>query len=158
MPNVVYSTKRPHPQPAPTRQPRSGALVYLRTAEGNDALAWVDKNGQQRHRIAVRHPASAAECEPDTPALPRHEAHHEMVAKGGASSIVTERSSVGGQLGRPSGARFRTYERLKAYAEEVKARSSTRRSCSRPSRTSTRTRCSRPATTPSTANSKRHQR
>jgi hypothetical protein len=27
---------------------------------------------------------------------------------------------VGGQLGRPSGARFRTYERLKAYAEDVK--------------------------------------
>jgi hypothetical protein len=27
---------------------------------------------------------------------------------------------VGGQLGRPSGARFRTYERLKHYAETVK--------------------------------------
>jgi hypothetical protein len=27
---------------------------------------------------------------------------------------------LGGQLGRPSGARFRTYERLKRYAEEIK--------------------------------------
>jgi hypothetical protein len=27
---------------------------------------------------------------------------------------------VGGQLGRPAGARFRTYERLKRYAEQVK--------------------------------------
>jgi hypothetical protein len=27
---------------------------------------------------------------------------------------------VGGQLGRPSGARFRTYERLKRYADDVK--------------------------------------
>ena len=27
---------------------------------------------------------------------------------------------MGGQLGRPSGARFRTYERLKRYAEEIK--------------------------------------
>ena len=31
-----------------------------------------------------------------------------------------EEKQVGGQLGRPSGARFRTYERLKRYAEEVK--------------------------------------
>ena len=38
-----------------------------------------------------------------------------------ASKLIVEtEKSVGGQLGRPSGARFRTYERLKAYAEEVK--------------------------------------
>src|SRR3970282_893194 len=34
--------------------------------------------------------------------------------------VVSEEKSVGGQLGRPSGARFRTYERLKRYAEQVK--------------------------------------
>ena len=34
--------------------------------------------------------------------------------------IVTEEKSVGGQLGRPSGARFRAYERLKRHAEQVK--------------------------------------
>jgi hypothetical protein len=34
--------------------------------------------------------------------------------------IVTEEKSVGGQLGRPSGARFRTYERLKSYAAKIK--------------------------------------
>lgn len=34
--------------------------------------------------------------------------------------IIEEEKSVGGQLGRPSGARFRTYERLKRYAEDVK--------------------------------------
>ena len=34
--------------------------------------------------------------------------------------IITEERSVGGGLGRPSGARFRTYERLTQYAEEVK--------------------------------------
>ena len=34
--------------------------------------------------------------------------------------IVDEEKTVGGQLGRPSGARFRTYERLKQYAEDVK--------------------------------------
>ncbi|MEK7248679.1 MAG: NgoFVII family restriction endonuclease, partial [Chloroflexota bacterium] len=34
--------------------------------------------------------------------------------------VVAEEQSVGGQLGRPSGARFRTYERLKRHAEKVK--------------------------------------
>ena len=33
--------------------------------------------------------------------------------------IFEEEKAVGGQLGRPSGARFRTYERLKHYAAEV---------------------------------------
>ena len=90
-------------------------LVYLRTAEGNDALAWVDKDGDSvtESQFAI---LKAAECEPDTPALPRQENHHELVAK--ASSIIAaEEKTVGGQLGRPSGARFRTYERLKRYAE-----------------------------------------
>ena len=54
-----------------------------------------------------------------TPALPRHEKHHDLVKKG-VELILEEEKSVGGQLGRPSGARFRTYERLKRYAEEVK--------------------------------------
>ena len=34
--------------------------------------------------------------------------------------IITEERSIGGGLGRPSGARFRTYERLTRYAEEVR--------------------------------------
>ncbi|NLX22788.1 MAG: NgoFVII family restriction endonuclease, partial [Phycisphaerae bacterium] len=114
MPNVVYST-RPH---KPTADQPEGALVYLRTAEGNDALAWINKDGVSvtESQFAI---LKAAECQPDTPALPRHEQHHEMVAKGVKLIVETEKS-VGGQLGRPSGARFRTYERLKAYAEAVK--------------------------------------
>ena len=34
--------------------------------------------------------------------------------------MVAEAPSVGGGLGRPSGARFRTYERLKRYADDVR--------------------------------------
>ena len=114
MPNVVYST-RPHP-PRPD-QPE-GALVDLRTAQGNDALAWVDKRGNSviESQFAI---LKVAECAPSTPAIPRHDDHHDMVAKGVKLIVETEKS-VGGQLGRPSGARFRTYERLKAHAEEVK--------------------------------------
>jgi len=114
LPNVVYST-RPH---KPLASQPEGALVYLRTAEGNDALAWIDKNGNSvtESQFTI---LKAAECGPDTPALPRHHEHHEMVTKGVKLIVETEKS-VGGQLGRPSGARFRTYERLKAYAEEIK--------------------------------------
>jgi superfamily II DNA or RNA helicase len=114
LPNLVYST-RPHP--LRPDQPE-GALVYLRTAEGNDALAWVDKHGTSvtESQFTI---LKVAECEPSTPAIPRHGDHHEMVAKCVKLIVETEKS-VGGQLGRPSGARFRTYERLKAYAEEVK--------------------------------------
>ena len=60
-----------------------------------------------------------AACEPGTPALPRQEEHHAIVAKG-VERIATEEKQVGGQLGRPSGARFRTYERLKRHADKVK--------------------------------------
>jgi superfamily II DNA or RNA helicase len=114
MPGVVYST-RPH---TPTAEHPEGALVYLRTAEGNDALAWVNKDGTSvtESQFTI---LKAAECTPDTPAVPRHDNHHQMVAKGVERVVETEKS-VGGQLGRPSGARFRTYERLKMYADSVK--------------------------------------
>jgi superfamily II DNA or RNA helicase len=114
LPNVVYSTRRHEPTP---EQPE-GALVYLRTAEGNDALAWVNTEGKSvtESQFTI---LKAAECAPDAPALERHDRHHEMVAKGVRLIVETEKS-VGGQLGRPSGARFRTYERLKALAEDMK--------------------------------------
>ncbi|GIK17389.1 MAG: hypothetical protein BroJett003_23530 [Planctomycetota bacterium] len=114
LPPVVYSTK-PHD---PTGSAPEGALVYLRTAEDNDALAWIDTSGKNvsESPLAI---LKAAACEPTTPALPRHDNHHELVAKA-VAAIVEEEKAVGGQLGRPSGARFRTYERLKRYAEDVK--------------------------------------
>ncbi|MBI1987902.1 MAG: NgoFVII family restriction endonuclease [Nitrospinae bacterium] len=114
LPPVVYST-RAH---RPSDQEPEGVLVYLRTAEGNDALAWIDQDGRSvtESQVAI---LKAAECLPDTPALPRIEDHHALVQRG-VELIVEEEKSVGGQLGRPSGARFRTYERLKRYAEEVK--------------------------------------
>ena len=88
------------------------------TAQGNDALAWVDRTGtsvtQSQFEIL-----KVAACQPETPALPRQDEHHAMVAKG-VEHIAAEEKQVGGQLGRPSGARFRTYERLKRHADKVK--------------------------------------
>lgn len=114
MPNVVYST-RGH---QPTVDQPEGVLVYLKTAEGHDALAWINAQGQSvtESQFTI---LKAAECGPDTPALERHERHHEMVAQGVKLIVETEKS-VGGQLGRPGGARFRTYERLKAHAADLK--------------------------------------
>jgi Helicase conserved C-terminal domain len=112
--SMVYSTK--HHEPLPNKPP--GVLVYLRTAEGNDALAWVRKDGESVTESQFEI-LRAAECPPETAALPRMDQHHLLVRKG-VEKIVAEEKSVGGQLGRPSGARFRTYERLKRYADSVK--------------------------------------
>jgi hypothetical protein len=113
LPNVVYSTKSHHPGPD---QPE-GVLVYMRTAEGNDSLAWIDGKGTSvtQSQLAI---LKAAECTPETPALPRQERHHELV-EAGVRHMVSEEKSIGGQLGRPSGARFRVYERLKAYLAHI---------------------------------------
>ena len=44
--------------------------------------------------------------------------HHDAVRAAIAALVELQRQNPsGGQLGRPSGARFRTYERLKAFAE-----------------------------------------
>ncbi len=113
LPDVVYGT-RSH---TPTEREPEGVLLYVRTAQSSDALAWVDRNGQSitESQFAI---LKAAACEPNTPALPRRPDHHLLVRKG-VESIAVEEKTVGGQLGRPSGARFRTYERLKRYAEKV---------------------------------------
>jgi hypothetical protein len=95
-----------------------GVLVYVRTAEGNSALAWVDQHGQSvtESQFAV---LRAAACALDTPALPRQAQHHELV-QAAVAHITTERRTVGGQLGRPSGARYRTYTRLEHYSQTLR--------------------------------------
>ncbi|MDP2096145.1 MAG: NgoFVII family restriction endonuclease, partial [Hydrogenophaga sp.] len=95
---------------------KGGALVYVKSPEGNDHLAWVGINGKtvtESQFTVLR----AAECEPDTPAVQRLTQHHELVATG-LQLAVSQDKAVGGGLGRPSSPRRRTYERLKAYATE----------------------------------------
>jgi hypothetical protein len=111
LPNVVYATKA-H-QPAPSAP--NGALVYLRTAQGNDALAWIDETGKAvtQSQLTI---LKAAACSADTVALPRAENHHTLTQHG-MEHIAEEEKSSGGALGRPSGARFKTYERIKRFRE-----------------------------------------
>jgi hypothetical protein len=113
LPNVVFSTK---PHRATADQPE-GVLVYTRTVEGNDSLAWIDHNGQSVTE-SQRAILNAAECTARTPVAPRLPDHHGLVEKG-VRSMVREEKSAGGQLGRPSGARFRVFERLKTYLTHV---------------------------------------
>jgi hypothetical protein len=60
----------------------------------------------------------AAACSADTEPLPRMENHHGLTEKG-LLHIIEEEKSFGGALGRPSGARFKAFERLKRYREDV---------------------------------------
>ena len=123
MANVVFSTKAlsavaPKPLGAPGPRPDTGVMVYVRTADGNDALAWVDEQGrtltESQHEIL-----RAAACEPATPALPRLPAHHALVRQA-VTGLQSEHQPTGGQLGKPASARRRVYERLKDYAAQVK--------------------------------------
>jgi superfamily II DNA or RNA helicase len=121
--NVAFSTKPLSAiplRPATAAGPKSvpGVMVYVRTADGNDALAWVDEEGrtvtESQHEIL-----RAATCEPETPALARLSNHHPLVQTA-VAGIQKEHITTGGQLGKPSSARRRVYERLKDYAARVK--------------------------------------
>ena len=97
MPAVVYSSKACEPKP----DRPEGTLVYMRTAQDYDALAWIDRDGRsvtESHFDILR----AAECPPETPALPRHDTHHDLVATA-AQHIAREEKQVGGAAGSPFG-------------------------------------------------------
>ena len=114
LPNVIHATKG-H---IPNKEAPEGALVYMRTPDGTDALAWIGEDGKPvtESQLTI---LKFAECQPDTPALERLENHYELVEQG-MKLIIEEERSIGGGLGRPSGARFRVYNRLMAYAEAVR--------------------------------------
>jgi superfamily II DNA or RNA helicase len=114
MPNVVYSTRVHTPQAV---QPE-GVLMYMKTTEGNDSLIYVDRDGNSvtQSQLTI---LKLAACDESTPAIAKNKQHHTLVKKG-AELLAEEEKNMGGQLGRPSGARFRTYERLKSYVQEMK--------------------------------------
>lgn len=109
LPDVVYSTK-PH---APAVHAPEGVLVYMQTAAGNDALGYFARDGRAvtESQLAVLRAAETAE---GVPGVEKHPDHHALVARG-VERMAKEAKQVGGSLGKPSGARFRVYERLKTY-------------------------------------------
>ena len=113
LPAVVYSSKRHIAAPGSP----GGLLAYIRTGGGHDALAWLDEQGNSvtESQFDI---LRAAACEPSTPPVSRRENHHELV-QAAAKQVAKEEPQVGGQLGRPSDARFRVYERLKKHIAQA---------------------------------------
>lgn len=114
LPDVIYGTRSHEPSAGKPE----GVLVYMRTKEDNDALAYIDRSGNSITESQLEI-LKIAECSPTEPSRVRHPLHHSLVHSA-AKHIATAETQVGGQLGRPSGARHRVYARLKGYAEEVK--------------------------------------
>ena len=114
LPDVVFSTKAHIPDPAHPAHTPEGVLTYIRTKHDTDALLWIDPSGRAVSESPVRILRAAA-CANDTPALPRREDHHALVAA--AATIVFEerRDIQAGQLGSRRGARYRAYERLQDF-------------------------------------------
>ena len=114
LPDVVFSTKAHVTDPERPEFTPPGVLTYIRTAQEQDALLWMaaDKKAVTESPVRI---LRAAACDRETPALPRREDHHELVAE--ATRIVYEerRDTQAGQLGNKRGARYRTYERLQDF-------------------------------------------
>jgi hypothetical protein len=114
LPDVVYSTR----EHEPTGSDPEGVLLYLRTDSGTDALAWVDKDGNSVTQSQMRI-LRMARCSIDTPPLPRHPQHHELVTRG-AELIAEQTKTVAGTLGNKRSAAARTYDRLMEYTQHVR--------------------------------------
>ncbi len=113
MPQVVYSTKAQQV----TMNAPAGVIVYTRTPQGNDGLAWIDESGKAvtHSQLAI---LKAAACQANTPAVPAIAQHHVLV-RSGIEQIIQEEQRAGGALGRMSGARAKTFERIKNYRVQL---------------------------------------
>ncbi len=111
LPNVIYATK-----PNPTEPKKQGVIVYTRTAEDNDVLAWVDTGGQiiTQSQLAI---LKAAQCTPQTQALPKIVTHHTLLHQA-VDYIREDEKNTGGSLGKKTGVKYRAYMRLDRYCKE----------------------------------------
>jgi superfamily II DNA or RNA helicase len=107
--NSIYGTKA---IPA-EKSDKQGVIVYSRTAEDNDFLAWLNGQGDvitQSQKTIL----DAAACSHDTQALHRLPHHHDLVAKG-LDLIKDTESSATGTLGKKSSVRYRVFMHLDRY-------------------------------------------
>lgn len=111
LPNVVYATKQ-NTQLPPENE---GVIVYTRTYDENDVLAWLNTKGEvmTQSQFTIM---KAAECLPDTQALHRLENHHNLVKKG-IDYIRKDDLSTGSSLGKKTGVKYKTYTRLSEYCK-----------------------------------------
>ena len=126
LPPVIYTAKQSNSSRPESGEEAGGkvfvegnsALVYVKSPEGNDHLAWVNAQGTavtESQFTILR----MAECVPEEPALARAENHHDLVASG-LKLAINQDKAVGGGLGRPSSPRRKSYDRLKEYARTLR--------------------------------------
>jgi hypothetical protein len=111
MPNVVYATKENGEEPE-----KEGVIVYSRTADDNDVLAWTDNKGNilTQSQLTI---LKAAQCNADVKPLHKLENHHELVKKA-VDFIKEDEKNTGGTLGKKTGVKYRSYMRLDRYCKE----------------------------------------
>ena len=111
LPNVIYATKENI-----ENTEKEGVIVYTKTPDENDVLAWVDKEGkiitQSQYTIL-----KAIQCTPETEAKYKLDNHHELV-KRGVDFIRDEEINTGGSLGKKTGVKYRVYMKLDRYCKE----------------------------------------
>ncbi|MBU0701342.1 NgoFVII family restriction endonuclease [bacterium] len=111
MPNVIYATKE-----NTLEKEKEGVVVYTRTAEDNDVLAWLDAQGKMitQSQLAI---LKAAECNKDAKPLCKLPDHHKLV-KTAVDIISREEITAGSSLGKKTGVKYRVYTRLNRYLKE----------------------------------------
>lgn len=107
--DVVFATK--HHTPTPGNP--AGALIYVRSENGVDALTRIDERGNVTSESALAILRAAA-CRKHEAALPRTERHHEIV-KRGVQHALASASTLSTGLGASTSVRHKVYARLSSY-------------------------------------------
>lgn len=111
LPNVIYATK-----PNQLGVEKEGVVVYTRTYDENDVLAWVNIKGEiiTQSQLTI---LKASACNSDVEPCYKISNHHELVKKG-IEYIRDDEKNTGGSLGKKTGAKYRVYMRLDRYCKE----------------------------------------
>ena len=107
LPNVVYATRS-----VGDTQP-SGVVVYVQTELGYDALAFTDLEGSSQ-LLSPYEALQLAACEPGSPAMPRMDEHHKLVAQAVTGPLQSPATHLEGAL---TGVRKRCWDRLANYKD-----------------------------------------
>jgi superfamily II DNA or RNA helicase len=111
LPNVIYATKQNNISPE-----KEGVIVYTRTSDENDILAWIDIKGDiiTQSQLTI---LKAAACNAAEKPLEKLTEHHQLVKKG-MVHIHEGEKNTGGTLGKKTGVKYRVYMRLDRYCKE----------------------------------------
>ncbi|MGD0022409.1 MAG: helicase-related protein [Smithellaceae bacterium] len=111
MANVIYATKE-----NTFEKDKEGVIVYTRTVEDNDVLAWLDAHSNMitQSQLTI---LKAAECNKDTEPQFKLPDHHKIV-KSAVDIIGKEEITAGSSLGKKTGVKYRVYMRLDRYFKE----------------------------------------